>query len=389
MVAQKDQDIVKVGTVGAVVARLERGEVGMVESLQDLSEQLLALEKVANVLTPISGAQTLMPLHAVSLRVVRIDPNPVAGEVYFDPRFCDKDDKGQPTSVALAGGALNKLCQAAGVHTDESRRTDDRSDPYYCEHTVALRMRDYDGNIRQSRGTKQCDFRDDSPALLKGNGQRRSPSQIAEMRTHIGSLAETKARFRALRPLLVLKQKYRVADVARPWVVPVLVVRPDPSNPMDRAWILNSGQVAARALYGATDDGEVTREVKDVTPSHSNPPPESTESKPDSDIPEDEDLDYRAVDPDDPPEPVLVCGCPPEPVLVCGCPCGCKAVLSEAAYAAGVRQIETPRCKGCYPGSGFQFHSLHAPSLDLQIPKYPGMTAGKLMEILERQGGQK
>lgn len=367
------------------LARIERGEVELADSLPTLTAQLLALEASgeANILSPISGAQAIMPLHAVSLRMVRINPDPGQREVYFDARFCE-GRKDAPRTVALAGPALNKLSQAAGVHTERSMRTDDRKEPYFVEHTVTLKMRDYDGNIRQASASKTCDFRDGSPELRKGDGTLKTAGGIADMRRNIASLAETKARFRALRALFNLKQTYSVEELSKPWVVPVLVVRPDPSNPQDREFLLRS----STNLFGPPE-GDVTREVKDVTPEPAaeaprDPPPTSAppvaarngrrKTGPTaSDLP-DEDIELDFSDEEE------------APPLLCACPCGCQKDISEAAHATGVQKIGTPRCRDCYPGSTFKFSSMHPGNLDLKIPKHEGMTVAGLERALKRAG---
>jgi hypothetical protein len=366
------------------LARIERGESSIVATVKDLTAQLIELEKTANVLSPAFGAGAIKPLHAVSLRVVKIDPNPAKGEVYFDARFC-RGRKDQPEDVALTKVGIMKLLQAAGVHVVESRRTDDRSDPNYCSYRAALQMEDYDGKLRQARATRACDFRDGAPDTMKKGGIKLEPDALNDKRRNIESLSETKAKLRAARDLFNLKQKYSVAELQKPWVVPVLVLSPDPNHPMDRKHLLESSQRAVARLYGAPDETEMPDyEVRNVTAEvveepHAPPPLNGHKPKaPESDIPEDEDLDFRD-DPDD----------PPPDVLACACPCGCKKELSEEAHAHGVTKIGTPRCKGCYPGSAFNFNSLHPPGLDLAVPKYPGMTAGKLMETLERRGVQK
>jgi hypothetical protein len=142
--------------------------------------------------------------------------------------------------VALGKNALAKLMAAAGVQVVSKQRLDDRSDPSYCELEVALALRDFDGSHRQVIATKEMDLRPGAPETMKpekdtqGNKTGRlvpyEASALADKRRHIQSHAETKAIERGLRLLFALPQKFKRAQLEKPFVVPKLVAL-DPTDP--------------------------------------------------------------------------------------------------------------------------------------------------------------
>ncbi len=138
----------------------------------------------------------------------------------------------------LAKSALDRIAMAAGVSWDaaQSRRIDDGRDPRYCAWLAVGRVRSFDGQEIIIQGSKEIDLRDRSPqveALVgryraklerweqdgrKGYAPKDPSGQIREMRLHILSMCETKARLRAIRSLGV-RTAYSPADLRKPFVV--------------------------------------------------------------------------------------------------------------------------------------------------------------------------
>lgn len=175
---------------------------------------------------------------------------PEGCELVFSPVIVDVDAE----TYALPGSenrglskvALDKIAAAAGVSwvPGESRRLDDGSDPRYCHFRAVGRYRHFDGTVSQIVGEKEMDLRDGSPAIesiivksakkakreaeqkkkpiteaeARRIGEDKAANQISEMRLHILSHAETKARLRATRSL-GLRTSYSPAELQRPFVV--------------------------------------------------------------------------------------------------------------------------------------------------------------------------
>lgn len=75
-------------------------------------------------------------------------------------------------------------------------------------------------------------------------------TRLLQLRQHVLSHAETKAKNRVIRRLLTLKQVYTNAELARPFAVPRLVYRPDVTDPQQIERVQIEGDRAAAALYG-------------------------------------------------------------------------------------------------------------------------------------------
>ncbi len=195
----------------------------------ELGETWDRLAAECNIITPVVRIDSIMPMHGVSLRVVKLDPDPDGGDVYQDRVFCKPSERA-PTKIGIF-----KLMAAAGVNVVDSSRIDDRNDPQVCEYRVEISVRDFDGTMRYFVGTKALDFRDGAAEAVKSSGAAITPGDLSSKRKHIASLCETKAIERAIRGLLTLKQKYTAAELARPFIVPKLVPMPDMSDPDAKA----------------------------------------------------------------------------------------------------------------------------------------------------------
>jgi hypothetical protein len=354
--------------------------------VEELRAAFEGLRDRFNILCPVAQVDHLMPLHQASLRAVMIDTT-VDGygngpEVYRDPRFCAKDE------VALGKNALAKLMAAAGVQVVSKQRLDDRSDPNYCELEVALAVRDFDGSHRQVIATKEMDLRPGAPETMKpekdsqGNKTGRlvpyEDTALADKRRHIQSHAETKAIERGLRLLFALRQKYKLADLARPFVVPKLVPALDPNDPETKTALIHHALAGETALFGAPRSLP-TRTLREV------PPPAEARSAATAPAvePETAALDAEEASPEDFEVPDLT---PAEPI-VCACPCGDQVEISEAVAAATTEKVGAPRCAACFPGKRFDYER-HKDLRTLGLPKHPKLTAADVRAALARGGAR-
>ena len=127
--------------------------------------------------------------------------------------------------MCLLKHALDQLAGAANIDWLESKRLDDRSEPFYCEWQVTGRMRDWNGQYRHIKGTVAVDLRDGMPDALEAKGG------LATARKFMVRIAESKAKNRAIRSAIGLKTAYEQREAFWPFVFPTLQFDPDMSNP--------------------------------------------------------------------------------------------------------------------------------------------------------------
>lgn len=192
-------------------------------------------------------------LHAAASRAHLISPAPAFGQLPagFGVRLAavrvDSRTETYPipggTKVGLSKVALDKIGHALGLSWDpvQSRRLDDGRDPRYCRYRAVGSYLGPDGIRHFVSAEKELDLRDGSPTVEGLNDQQRSKGkgdatrQIRELRMHILSHAETKARLRAIRSMGI-RTSYDKDELERPFV-------------------------AAQVMFtGQTDDPELRRE---------------------------------------------------------------------------------------------------------------------------------
>lgn len=353
-----------------------------IESLATVNETLALLRKedLAFVLTPLSNITEIRPFHRISLRAVYINPLVTKSGNYWKPgphcyrsdTFCGSDE------VALGKNGLAAILSAAGANP-VVHRVDDRSDPLYAYFEGNVFHQDYDGLWRQWPGNKIVDLRDGSPAALA-----MSAKQLAIARQFVAENAETKAILRAARGIFQIASTYKVKDLERkPFVIPKLVAHWDLSDPDQKRAAIQQQLGATTRLFGGMpqsdivppgEPGEAPPPVKEIAKASTAKalPEGKNEAPPPPPVVEeafDADLDFTE-------EPVI---------LVCGCPCGHQlevtpdvaelSVLGTASASAKVAGVI--RCAACYPGRGFDYKT-HAEIADLEIPKWPGLTAERI-----------
>lgn len=218
--------------------------------------RLVAARQNYNVLMPQSHLDFIPEGYAVSVRTVRIDPDKDHGDVYPIP--------GAGGKVALSKVALDKLSAAGGINWYPTRRLDDGSDPRYCHVEVVGVYQEFDGSARVISATKELDLRDGSPTCLEleriaAKKQRSADDQISQMRMHILSHAESKARNRAIRMAFAIRSSYSPDEVARPFIIPKLVFTGESEDPELRREFAKmraqQAMIASGILYGGAPGG--------------------------------------------------------------------------------------------------------------------------------------
>lgn len=362
------------------------------DRIEDLHEVWASLEGKVNRISPLMILDTIPKLHAISFHFVKIDPTVnqrgQGPEVYYDSRFCDKDE------VALGGVALQKIAGAAGIQIAKTTRIDDRSEPYYCNMEITVEMLDLDGTWRQETKSKEIDLRDGASKSQKPerdqNGQKTGqmipldPSALADARSNIQSLAETKGYYRAVRAILALRQKYRLKDLDKFFVAPKLIRDLDPSDPIQKDALINLVNRRGASLYNTStrklSEGGEMRTLIDVTPAPTAMPGSAgvqlpTEPEPasgETNFYEEEDFEAMEFEPQ-------------APIAVCNCSCGCQSEITEEVARITVERCGAPRCKECYPGRNFSYDR-HKDLSSLELPKYPGLTAEQIVESVKKVG---
>lgn len=168
--------------------------------------------------------------HEVAFRVVTFDEND-----WYSP---------ESGKYALLKHALDRLLAAAGGSTDPAycMRVDDRSRDYFWEYQAGVRVPAFDGSVRPIVRTRVLDLRDGSAEAEQAMGAAefkgekipdwKRQKKLQDKRVTGPAMCETKAMNRAIRAALGLKSAYTEAERFRPFVCPVLVFRPDLSNPV-------------------------------------------------------------------------------------------------------------------------------------------------------------
>lgn len=217
-----------------------------------------------NLVSPATSIGRIPEGCGVALSTVVVDTDEKHGEVY--PSGGGK--------LVLARVSVDRIAAAAGISWDaaQSRRLDDGSDPRYCYFKAVGTVRDFDGTEVQLMGHKEMDLRDGSAqiealmerydanlaAWKRGDPRQRyepkdPTAQIREMRLHILSHAETKARLRAIRAR-GLKSAYQLEELRKAFVVARLMWTGESDDPeLRRMFALKQADAmlgGIKALFG-------------------------------------------------------------------------------------------------------------------------------------------
>ncbi len=149
----------------------------------------------------------------------------------------------------IGKASLEQIANAAGVDWVEERRSDDRGHPHYCEFVVSGKVTDFDGTVRNVKGSKTVDLRDDAGGGIKGKDLEDMKSgQVPGARKFITEQCCSKAKLRAIRSILGMPGSYTKEELRKPFIIPKLV--PDTSDSMAREMVI-AGMMGARQLLYA------------------------------------------------------------------------------------------------------------------------------------------
>jgi hypothetical protein len=213
---------------------------GVFNDVDRLSQAIKALGEKFNLIMPGGAVGAELPqLYAVGISFVFIDPE--------HETYSPSDRPG----IAIGKTGLDRIAQAAGVRWNPSLcgRVDDGSNPHFVEYQVAGQVLQLDGTESMISASKRIDLRAEEKSdpstwgsdaqemarLAKKYGREPWP-QILQARQHILSLAETKAKNRAIRSLGI-RTSYAPADLAKGFAI------------------------AKLQFTGHSDDPEIEREV--------------------------------------------------------------------------------------------------------------------------------
>jgi hypothetical protein len=225
-----------------------------------------------------------------------------------------------------------------------------------------------------------------------GGQKRMVPLNIGDLlakRQHMIALCETKARLRALRELLGVQQKYSLADLLKPFVIPKLVPHLDPNDPETKSALIATALGQTPQLYGKSPEmlsaGQLPPEqmppIKQVDGERLNGEDETGAS--------DDDDSEQTASPSAPKpaeaeaEDDLDHFKPPTaaPEAVCACPCGHQKDITTQREEATIKAVGGARCPECFPGRYFN-PGLHKDLSTLGLKGYSnGLTPAEAAKL--------
>jgi hypothetical protein len=243
----------------------------------------------AHVLAPIT-LQVIPAMHRPVVAVVQIDPNPDNKEVY--------PQKGGGLSLSAIG--WKKLADAMGIQWDPKQcgRVDNGQDANRCEYRMVGRVKSLDGTWRQIIGDKeirmenvleelQDNYRDRAQKIL--DDPKEAPSfarafpdpevwvqekvrqDALQIKKHLLSRAQTGALARAIKSIGI-RETYKPAELAKPFVFPKLVAEFDPNHPEDRAFLRAQAAGAIDQLYRPVERATAPQAPMAAMPEHKEAP---------------------------------------------------------------------------------------------------------------------
>ena len=226
------------------------------------TELALLDDKTHNVLVPsVEMLGQIDGFHAVMIQTVTIDPYNESYEVKGK-----SDASGKPMRT-LGATALKRLMAAAGIELVESDFNP--AVPITAEGfawRAVVRQKMPDGTYRQGIGNTEWDHSTWIQPILDAAAQKEASNnqqdkskayglkqQAADLRKYRVPHTETRALNRALRGILATPPVYTLAQLSRPFSVPIVVDRPDLSNPGVVDILKSRARAAAGLMYGAPE----------------------------------------------------------------------------------------------------------------------------------------
>jgi len=332
-----------------------------ITEVPELNRVLAAADTVGHLISPVSMVDYIPQMHAVSCRYVFLSVD----QDCYHPKFC-KDNERAPNQIGVL-----KLWKAAGGSDAMTKRVDDRTDALLARYEVSVKLQGIDGKDAYTTKCREVDFRPNSPQL-----ENMGDSQLRQARQNVGTLAETKAKLRAIRSAMGLKQRYTLDELSRPFIIPVLVPLLDTSDPAIRRLVAAKALGVVGELYGSMA-------AKMLPSAQEENPPAGVDMQTgeviDGQLVDDQEADeYEAPPPAAAPE-----------LPACSCPCGCHAEIRPEAVTKTIELVGAPRCPKCFPGRSFRYDAhRHLGSLDLPLrPDLTPVLAKQLAEADAKKNG--
>lgn len=241
---------------------------GLIVQPQQLAQRITEWQaKGYHVLSPAIRVMAFSPGTGVNVSLAMLDPRTEeeggSGDVYFDRNQMDPDERA-PSKIGL-----NKIASLAGVnwvHDQCGRRDPMTIQNFWIYHVTGVYL-SYDGTPQTITGEKEIDYRDGSaqiggwsmaaweelkrktPEAKNINGW--SAQRVMQARCNGAERAETGAIERAIRTLGI-KHTYKVAELAKPFVVLRVSSVVDTSDPGTRAQLAARVGMSAASLYAGT-----------------------------------------------------------------------------------------------------------------------------------------
>lgn len=289
---------------------------------------------LCNLICPTRYIDHVPQYQAVSFRLVFLGDDDI-----YEPRgFGQIEVNGQKVQgYAPKGDAVMKLARESAVQILPSQRLDDRTDAHIRHYRGNVVMRGMHGRDIPTSKEREIDLRPGAAEF-----EKMKDNQKREARVSIDRVCETKAQLRAIRAALGLKQAYTAAELARPFVITILVANLDASNPVHANLAAAHALGVTDKLYGqrpqlaAAPEAEpapihVQGQVIDISPGTVRDP-----------------APFDPADYDDDEE---------QTAFACTCPCGCGQEVSPEAAAMTRKKRGAVRCPTCWPGKHFDYEA--------------------------------
>lgn len=195
-----------------------------------------------HILTPIADFRALPPQYGLMPATVQINTDLTAGEVYQDKLFCEDGE------VAISKIGLSKIALAAGMSI-KTERTDPRTMSNYWEVRASARFTGIDGTPQELDATEELDLRDGSERSRKVMGRNNSQPALTAARAKGLRNCEARAVNAVIRQFGI-KQKYKITELQRAFVVMRVVFQPDMSDPVQAQFVMERALAGTATLYG-------------------------------------------------------------------------------------------------------------------------------------------
>jgi hypothetical protein len=215
---------------------------GLISDPLKLTEQLQALGRHYNVISPMIAVSQFAPGYGVNLVVVSIDSKIVDETTGRGTDTYHSKKIHKPNERALSKNGLLKISQALGIQWAPPKRLDDGSEANRWQWQYYGVVRNYDGQLQPVTGSRELDLRTGS-----AEAAGMSDGQLKVARTFGNEICETKAMERAIRNYV--RQVYTVEELAKPFLIPRFSFTPDMSDPEIKKLVTERALNGMSSLY--------------------------------------------------------------------------------------------------------------------------------------------